>query len=215
MHGNCWDGLCDRCQAELARSGNAFDEGVQSVTSIRCVPKHHMVPPYNRNESAGGECGACVHEDAHRAGLEQGRKECYCGQQLPCQVCTKPVDTGSYEKGKYDGRKEGLEQAAEELKLQSCCCAKRIRALAAEEEFVKLRDESTAKGAKIWADVDKAASRIPAWLSRQRRERCRAVVRIEEALESKDELLTVKRSDLQTVVNLWAKAEGALAAEGE
>lgn len=38
--------------------GEAFNEGVESVLTIRCM-KHRAVPAYNSNEASGAECPAC------------------------------------------------------------------------------------------------------------------------------------------------------------
>lgn len=46
------------CTPETCR---CFKAGLESVISIRCL-KHYAVPPYNRNEHGGGECGACIAE---------------------------------------------------------------------------------------------------------------------------------------------------------
>jgi hypothetical protein len=46
----------------------AFDDGVQSVMSIRCI-EHRAIPPWNANEITGAECGACAYEKGFAAAL--------------------------------------------------------------------------------------------------------------------------------------------------
>ena len=69
---------CTRILAalELARKQER-EAGVESVTSIRCVRSgHHTRPPYNRNESDGGECGACCYDSGYTAGAMKQTGEC-------------------------------------------------------------------------------------------------------------------------------------------
>lgn len=47
----------------LIPESEAFQRGIASVMTIRCA-EHAAVPPLNRNEYSGAECGACVAEVA-------------------------------------------------------------------------------------------------------------------------------------------------------
>lgn len=47
-----------------------YERGVRAVLTIRCL-QHQTVPQINRNESGGGECGACIAASAPTLLVEQ------------------------------------------------------------------------------------------------------------------------------------------------
>jgi len=76
----------------VASKESAFDEGVASVLTIRCL-RHLLVPQFNRNEHSGGECGACIAEE------------------IKSQILPVPTSKGSREKLPNDQTQSGIQSA--------------------------------------------------------------------------------------------------------